>query len=235
MFQQDWSGQSPVRCPCDMNALCLSVLLYGFLYFNSPTPGASQQEVWSSGRVTTFRLGPGEDLKQSLLAFTAQHSLSATSVLSTVGSLKSLHLRLASPTNGEAPKFYSTTSRNFEIVSLVGTSEYNSTSNSSYGHFHMSVADESGVVVGGHLMDGCLVFTTAEITIMRMPHLQFRRDFDPRSGYAELVVSEAEVGFTQKVLRSYGYGYNMLMQQLRTLYCDWLAKHYPTATCPAGW
>jgi predicted DNA-binding protein with PD1-like motif len=49
-----------------------------------------------------------------------------------------------------------------EILSLVGTACTDGV------HFHISVSKESGEVVGGHLMDGCLVASTAEIIIMKV-------------------------------------------------------------------
>jgi hypothetical protein len=48
----------------------------------------------------------------------------------------------------------------FEIVSLSGTLS------SSGHHVHMSIADCDGNVFGGHLMEGCLVRTTAEIVLV---------------------------------------------------------------------
>ncbi len=60
------------------------------------------------------------------------------------------------------------------------------------GHLHLSVADETGAVVGGHLMDGCEVFTTAEVVIGELPGVRFRRELDATYGYRELVVQPKE-------------------------------------------
>ncbi len=55
-------------------------------------------------------------------------------------------------------------------------------------HLHLSIADTKGVVVGGHVLDGNLIYTTAEIVIGEADTLQFEREPDPASGWDELVV-----------------------------------------------
>ena len=59
------------------------------------------------------------------------------------------------------------------------------------GHVHISVSDGEGVTVGGHLLSGNIVYTTAEITILEFTEGVFRRlpDEGPHgSGYNELKV-----------------------------------------------
>lgn len=72
----------------------------------------------------------------------------------------------------------------FEIVSLVGTLQA-----SGECHLHLSIADKSGKVIGGHMMDGCLVNTTAEVVIGALSGLQFFREFDEATGFKELCVA----------------------------------------------
>ena len=57
-------------------------------------------------------------------------------------------------------------------MSLVGTMELNFDEETRltaapYAHLHIAVADSAGNVVGGHLMDGCFIYTTAERTELR--------------------------------------------------------------------
>jgi predicted DNA-binding protein with PD1-like motif len=56
-------------------------------------------------------------------------------------------------------------------------------------HLHISVADVEGRVVGGHVASGCIVRTTAEVLILWLSAWSFHREFDPATGFAELVVS----------------------------------------------
>lgn len=123
-----------------------------------------------------FRLKPGEDLRLSLEAFAAEHDLQAGLVLTCVGSLRTAHLRLAGQSEGthfEGP---------FEIVSLVGTFSAEGP------HLHIALADARGQMIGGHLLSGCLIHTTAEVVLGALPHLQFSRPVDPETGYRELAV-----------------------------------------------
>jgi predicted DNA-binding protein with PD1-like motif len=52
----------------------------------------------------------------------------------------------------------------------------------------MAIADRTGTVLGGHVVRGCAVHTTAEIVIAEVPGFGFARRFDPETGYPELVI-----------------------------------------------
>ena len=132
----------------------------------------------SSSPLKTYalRLRPGDDLRQALLAFVQVQHVRAGAVLTCVGSLTVATLRLA---NQEGPTEYRGP---FEIVSLVGTLSTNGS------HLHLAVADGTGRTLGGHLLDGCRVYTTAEIVLGELSGLEFRRETDPAFGYQELAV-----------------------------------------------
>ena len=55
-------------------------------------------------------------------------------------------------------------------------------------HVHISLSRRDGGCIGGHLVAGCLVNTTAELVIAELPHLEFRRPLDPVTGYGELSI-----------------------------------------------
>jgi hypothetical protein len=122
------------------------------------------------------RLRPDQDLKETLVELVQQQNIAAGCVLTCAGSLKRATLRLADQTEGTRYD------GKFEIVSLSGTLSPDGC------HFHLALADEDGRVIGGHLLPGCIVHTTAEIVIGLLPHLRFRREPDPATGYDELVV-----------------------------------------------
>ncbi|MEO0433072.1 MAG: PPC domain-containing DNA-binding protein [Cyanobacteria bacterium J06656_5] len=120
--------------------------------------------------VTAIRLNPGEDLKQSLLRYCIDPKIDAAYMLSCVGSLR----QAAKGTVFERP---------LEIVSLEGTL-------SQYGvHLHIAVSDSEGQVIGGHLMDGSTIYTTAEIVLGIVPNTIFKREIDPLTGYRELTIT----------------------------------------------
>jgi predicted DNA-binding protein with PD1-like motif len=123
-----------------------------------------------------FRLKPGDDLYLALEEITHDQHIQASCVLTCVGSLTVAILRLA---NHEE---YTTFEGHFEIVSLTGTL-------SAHGsHLHISISDPDGHTIGGHLVEGCKIYTTAEIVIGAFPDLVFVRQPCQLSGYDELVV-----------------------------------------------
>lgn len=132
----------------------------------------------STSRLTSFcfRLRPGQDLKKELLRYSETHQLQAAAILSAVGSLKVACLRLSD--RKQTTEFAGP----FEIVSLMGTVS------ASGIHMHMAISDSDGKVIGGHLMDGCVIHTTAEIILMESLDLVFAREADEGTGYKELVV-----------------------------------------------
>ncbi|MCM2278393.1 MAG: DNA-binding protein [Oligoflexia bacterium] len=124
-----------------------------------------------------FRLTPGQDLKLEILAFIRARELHAATLLTCVGSLTRASLRLADREDAslvEGP---------FEIVSLVGTA-----SAAGGAHLHLAISDGDGRTLGGHLMEGSLIHTTAEIVIGELAEVEFRRAPDPATGYDELKV-----------------------------------------------
>ena len=133
----------------------------------------------SALKTYALRLHPGDDLRQQLTAFAQQNQILAGTMITCVGSLTVATLRLA---NQEGPSVYK---GHFEIVSLVGTLSVNGS------HLHLAVSDSTGRTIGGHLLDGCRVYTTAEIVLGELPQLEFRREKDDTFGYQELVVRPA--------------------------------------------
>ncbi len=123
-----------------------------------------------------FRLQPNQDLKKELKNFVESHSLRAGVMLTVVGSLSAINLRMA------GGKECLNMSGDFEILSLTGTLSTDG------NHLHLTVSDHTGKTLGGHLMDGCIVRTTAEIAILSIEDLSFKREKDDKTGYDELVI-----------------------------------------------
>ncbi|MFN2355099.1 MAG: PPC domain-containing DNA-binding protein [Desulfopila sp.] len=126
-----------------------------------------------------LRLRPGQDLKFELDRLVEKHEIEAACILTCVGSLPTAVLRFA---NRETSKKLE---GHFEIVSLTGVLSRHGS------HYHIAIADERGTSYGAHLLDGCTVYTTAEIVIGIIPHQAFLRTFDPLTGYKELEVSSS--------------------------------------------
>lgn len=130
----------------------------------------------SSIQAITIRLKPGEDLKASLETFVRNGKIKAACILSCVGSLTEASIRFANKTE--------TTKLNgkHEIVSLTGTLA------ESGMHLHLSISDGAGKTIGGHLMNGSIVYTTAEIVIGILPDVVYDRITDSTFGFKELHV-----------------------------------------------
>ncbi|MCB9101639.1 MAG: DNA-binding protein [Anaerolineales bacterium] len=127
-----------------------------------------------------LRLHPNQDLKVALDTWAGDQAIEAACVLTCVGSLRRTVLHFAD--QDQATELEG----KFEIVSLTGTlSQYGS-------HYHLSLAGSQGRTVGGHLLAGCLIYTTAEIVLGVLPGLSFRRELDSATGYKELVIVESD-------------------------------------------
>lgn len=129
------------------------------------------------------RLNRGNDLKNGICRFLISKNVTSASVVSAVGSLSTVRLRMA----GATPKKQDVRTYEgvFEIVSLIGTIDKNGEA-----HLHMSIADHEGRVIGGHVKDGCIVHTTAECSFVTDQKLVFERRNDPQTGFSELCIEE---------------------------------------------
>ncbi len=123
-----------------------------------------------------FRLKPGEDLFLGMEQFIARNDIRVAAIMTCVGSLSKAMIRfadqrIATPLEGS-----------FEIVSLVGVLTDDGS------HIHISLSDQNGHVIGGHLKPGAIVHTTAEVALMPIMDIRVTREHCPLSGYRELVV-----------------------------------------------
>ncbi|MBC7874143.1 MAG: DNA-binding protein [Ferruginibacter sp.] len=125
-----------------------------------------------------FRLKPGEDLKEGIEKLVKEKSIKAGWVASTAGSLTDYSIRFANQPGA------STGSGHFEILSLSGTVSVNGS------HLHISISDSTGKTIGGHLMPGCRIYTTAEIILQATDKYEFSREKDGSTPWEELQVKE---------------------------------------------
>ena len=159
-----------------MPAFLLFTLCLLFATMETTTAQSAIPAQSSSMTTLSFRLKPGQDLKLALDELVQHNRIAAGTLLTCVGSLTDVALRLAN--QNEATHYRG----HFEIVSLVGTLSANGS------HVHLAVSDSTGRTLGGHLMAGCKIYTTAEIVVGLLPDVVFTREPDPTFGYRELVV-----------------------------------------------
>ncbi len=125
-----------------------------------------------------MRLKPGQEVKTEVQKLAKEKHLQAASIVSAMGSLTDVAIRLA---NKEPTSKYQ---GHFEVVSLSGYLAENEF------HVHMAVSDDEGKTIGGHMMDGNIVYTTLVLVIEGHLRYQYRREYDPASKYNELVPGE---------------------------------------------
>lgn len=130
--------------------------------------------------VYAIRLKPGDDLKQGVLKLVKEQKIEAGWIATCAGSLTAYNIRFANQPEGTAATGH------FEIVGLSGTLSVNGS------HLHIAVSDSTGKTIGGHLLDGCRVYTTAEMVIQATGKYRFERRKDGTTPWDELQVKENE-------------------------------------------
>jgi predicted DNA-binding protein with PD1-like motif len=127
-----------------------------------------------------LRLLPGQDLRENIETYVNEHKIQAGWMVTCVGSLTDYNIRFANAKIGTRG------SGQFEIVSLTGTLSDNGS------HLHISISDATGKTIGGHLLEGCKIFTTAEIILTESSKYIFTRENDGSTPWEELQITELE-------------------------------------------
>lgn len=140
------------------------------------------EKINSSNNTISYaiRLKPGDDLREKIENYIAQNNINAGWLVTCAGSLTTYNIRFANQEKGTTDKGH------FEIVSLSGTLSTNGS------HMHISVSDSTGKTIGGHLLKGCIVYTTAEIVLQSTSTLQFKREKDGSTPWVELQIEQVK-------------------------------------------
>lgn len=123
-----------------------------------------------------FRLKKGDDLREKIMEFADDNDIQSGAIVSAVGSVSEIRIRKADGVN----EYFEV--RDYEIISLSGTISKDGP------HFHIGLSDEYLNTIGGHLLVGTKVKTTAEIVLMKFDKYTLSRKYDETSGYNELEV-----------------------------------------------
>ena len=127
-----------------------------------------------------FRLRRGSDLLKALQEYARTRRIAAGTVVSGVGCVTRARVRDASGVTVRE------LNEPLEIVSLMGTLSTART------HLHIALAREDLTVLGGHLMEGCIVKTTAEVVLLELDGVRFGAEWDGETGYDELAILSLE-------------------------------------------
>jgi len=138
----------------------------------------NQQQMSKLTTIHAIRLKPGEDLKAGIEKLVKEKNIEAGWISTCVGSITKYNLRFANQPEGSSREGH------FEIVSLTGTVSINGS------HLHLAVSDSTGATIGGHLLDGNIIYTTAELVISSTEKYQFTREKDGTTPWQELNIKE---------------------------------------------
>jgi predicted DNA-binding protein with PD1-like motif len=127
-------------------------------------------------KIHALRLQPDQDLRVALKEYAIAQQLQSAFVLTAIGSFKQVAIRFA-----DQPTCCTLQGRS-ELLSLNGTLSMHGL------HLHMAIADSQGTVLGGHVTDGCLIYTTAEIVLGESKEFIFLRRPDAQTGFLELEI-----------------------------------------------
>lgn len=158
----------------------LKLLVFSSLLYCLSSCNTSNRKPMDTVKAYAFRLKPGQDLKTEIQKFVNEKQIKAGWINTCVGSVTNYQIRFANQPGG------SSDSGHFEIVSLTGTVSINGS------HLHISISDSTGKTIGGHLMDGCKIYTTAEIVILTSNAFIFKREKDGSTPWEELKVEEVK-------------------------------------------
>ena len=131
-----------------------------------------------------FRLRRGADLYRSIRDYAVSHRLSAGCVACCVGCVSAARVRDAGGATVHALE------EPLEIVSVTGTVS------AVRCHIHIAFSREDLSTIGGHLMEGCTVNTTAEVVLCELDNYSFDAAFDNETGYEELLVLPVQNNLT---------------------------------------
>lgn len=126
-----------------------------------------------------FRLHRGADLLESIAGYCREKHIHAGYAACCVGCVSEAAIRSA---DGVTKRQYR---ERLEIVSLTGTVS------EARCHLHISFSREDMSVLGGHLLPGCVVNTTAEVVLCELDGLTFSKAYDEDTGYNELHIEQS--------------------------------------------
>ena len=133
-------------------------------------------------KLLAYRLKAGDPLKEKIEEIVASQNLNSATFISAVGSLSKVVVRMAGAS--PAAQDIRTYEGSYEVVSLIGNLGQGRT------HLHVAFSDSEGNVVGGHLKEGTIVHTTAELVIAADNSLLFSEEVDDRTGFGELRIDK---------------------------------------------
>jgi predicted DNA-binding protein with PD1-like motif len=162
---------------------------------------STNKVIIDKGRVVAARITPNKDLKKEIEHICETNNIKCAAILTLLGSLTECKLRRVYNTSVKRIAYDTKSGEQindveiydiieekgpFEIVSAEGTISVNGM------HVHLILSDSNGNLYAGHLLEGNIVFTTAEIFLIELPNVVSKRIFDSATGHNELTLAKED-------------------------------------------
>ena len=115
----------------------------------------------NKSNVTVLSLGPGDLLMESIRDTAVKEGIHTGIVMTGIGSL--------------TKACFNSGGKTFEQEGVFEVLNFNGTIASFEPHIHITLVDDKGKFSGGHLNDGCKIYTVAEISILKLDDLRLTR------------------------------------------------------------
>jgi hypothetical protein len=144
------------------------------------------------GRVIVARVKPGSDLLRSLQKIAAEEGITSGVIVSGVGLLKQARLRNCKSLPDEYPitdanRTFLSFEKPLEILSISGNVTLVEGEPLVHAHLTLSsVEGEEITVIGGHLIEGCVVFGFSEFAILELEGIEMVKRFDEETQTLQL-------------------------------------------------
>lgn len=145
-----------------------------------------------TARVVVARLKPGSDLLHSLQEFAAEEDIGAGVILTGLDLLGEARLRNCKSVPEEFPitdadRSFHNYEEPLEILSISGTVTLTEGNPLVHAHVTLSSADKDGIqVIGGHLIEGCVIAAFSEVAIMELEGIEMVKRFDEETRTLQL-------------------------------------------------
>ena len=146
----------------------------------------------SIGRVLTVRMAPGDDLFGTTLKICQEKNVKAGVILSVAASLQKAVLRNVwqfpdpFPINDEC-RIFTPIGGPLELLQMSGNiTETEAGEPYLHAHVTISMGRPEATCFGGHLVEGCTIFSTCEMVIAELADISFMRLMDKHTRVGEV-------------------------------------------------
>lgn len=143
------------------------------------------------GEVIALRLPPGTDVYKAIGEIARDEEMFSGLILCAVGSLNRVTLRNFRLFPAEFPiqdrhRIFTPRDEPMELLALSGNISRRDGDVHVHAHAVISSGLEGGQVYGGHLVEGCMAYSTVELILCSIDGVRMVRKMDPQTRVVEL-------------------------------------------------